>query len=370
MERDISLMKQFKPNILEVIERYERFWNHEPADRILAHVGVPLRKVFPLPRVPDQPETYYSLTHGGEKEWKMIVAHTESVLQARKNLLDDYIPTVRPDLGPTITGAMLGFSEMKLAPGTSWAVPLLDTWDKLDQVYFDPDNKWFKRCVSLIDFMVAHAKGRYMVGLPDTHSTGDMMAACRGTVNLIKDLYTNPHEVDKLAKICTNALTEMLDALLERISHFEGGFSLGWMPLWAPGKGCVIQEDFAAFLSPEKYSELLRPHDQRIADYMNTTMFHTHENMTYLVPEMTKVEGLGAVQISAHGFERDEPYEPKVRRALEAAKGKTSIWYTGAANLDEVKKIWELFGNEGLMVSISSSSIDAGNKLLKKLKDL
>jgi hypothetical protein len=361
-------MQEFKPDMLEVLERYRRFWNHESLDRPLAHVSIPLKCWKGLPsgwfgRLCGYP--------GGPKAWEKMVGYWISAFQERKTLRDDWLPMINPFFGPPAIAAFLTpqLCDLEFVPtnheGTAWARPLLDTWEKLDELHLDFDNEWFRKCITLTDYLVAKSRGRFAVGLTDTHSTGDMMAALRGTLRLIIDIYQNPTEVKRLADICTKAFLEILDICFERIPHLAEGTVMQPWPLWAPGeKSCTIQEDVVAYFSPALYREFLLPHDTQIANHMDTTMFHV-DGVHRIIPEIAKIRRLNAIQFT------DTPKWFLIRDASEAEienlRKTKKVLVIRCRNLEEAKRAVDLFGADGLLLFLEANSIEEGNKLLKEL---
>ncbi|MBS7634546.1 hypothetical protein KEJ34_03480 [Candidatus Bathyarchaeota archaeon] len=367
--KDLPL-KEFKPEIVKVLDRFRYFWNLEKTDRVLVYINVPLKnsryliescqKKFGWETI-DGWNQY--LAFEGINGWKELIHIYESIYRERALLKDDLIPCIVPDFGPTIMAAFLGFSEMKTAKGTTWSIPLFDSWEKLDYIHFDPDNHWFRRCMDLMAFLSSRSGGRYLVTHVDSHSVGDMMAALRGTTNLLLDFYKNPNEVKKLANICAKAFIETIEIMAEKVTHVAGGTHLSCPGIWAPGEISVgIQEDIAALLSPKLYRDFLYPYDELIAGRMDSCAFHIHSAMHQIIPEILRLKNVGVLQI---GWDKKYP-KPLEIEALRKARGEKAL-VIECENLEEVKEAIRIFGKDGLLVTLDANSIEEGNALIRKI---
>jgi hypothetical protein len=370
--KDLPL-KEFKPEITKVLDRFRCFWDLEKTDRILVYINAPLknsrflieeyRKKFGW-ETPDGWNQY--LAFEGIRGWKELVHIYETIYRERALLRDDLIPNIVPDFGPTVMAAFLGFSDMKTARGTTWAIPLLDSWEKLDYIHFDPDNYWFRKCMDLMAFLNSKSGGRYLITHVDSHATGDMMAALRGTTNLLLDFYKHPNEVKKLASICTKAFIEIIEIMADKVTHVAEGTHLSCPGIWAPGEISVgIQEDISALLSPKLYREFLYPHDKLIAERMDSCAFHIHSAMHQIIPEILRLENVGVLQI---GWDKNYP-KPLEIEALRKVRGEKAL-VLECENLEEVREAIKIFGKEGLLVTLNANSIEEGNALIKKIEKL
>lgn len=148
---------------------------------------------------------------------------------------------------------------------TSWSQPILHDWSRMDEIRFDQDSKWFRKCLEFLDFLVEQGSDRFAVGPPDISpgSPGDLAAAIRGRERFIVDLYRHPEEVKELMGICARAYIEIVDMLCERITHPFGGTVIGWLFNWIPGRRSgIVQEDLTTLLSPELYRSFIKPFDE------------------------------------------------------------------------------------------------------------
>jgi len=369
----LQSMREFKPRIDEVVERYRCFWNVEKTDRPPAHLYNPVLKGW-RKRLPDGWPMKWAGFPGGSKPWERLVNYHIRMFWEDRVVEDDRVPYVLPYFGPPAIAALLSpiLCDLRFSGGTGWAKPLMDTWDEAENLHFDPENRWVRKLVKLTDFLITRSRGRFAVSLTDTHCTGDVMAALRGTEKLIVDLYRNPDEVKKLAAACTRGVIDILEFFLERIPHVSDGTVLEPFGIWAPGeKSCVLMEDVAANLSPEMYREFLLPYDNQVAERMDTAAFHVDGGLQ-IVPELLKIRKLGVVQVTNNPKWTsiiDAP-EPGIEH-LKKARSMGKALMVSCGNLGEARKVLKLFGPEGLCFHpFKTRSVEEGNRNLEKLTQL
>ncbi len=89
---------------------------------------------------------------------------------------------------------------------TYWTTPYLDSWNKLDEITFSFENKWFQKLLEFKEVFIEHARGRYPVATSFVPVRGiwDMMGAALGQQNLVLEMYDNLESVKKLASIYTD----------------------------------------------------------------------------------------------------------------------------------------------------------------------
>ena len=237
---------EFRPDFPEVARRWERWWHFE-AERPLLVGSVAKRtdirwdKAFDLLEQPDA--------------W----------LRVRRQQLEglhwfgDTVPSIRVDLGPVVTGAMLG-APLHFAPAdnTSWQTPSIASCSDDAIPRLDPRTHWLKVILALADRTAQDAAGRYVVNLPDFSGAVDILANLRGSENLLMDLYDSPGWVMRAADRTVDAWEHAFGRFYETVlSHGAG--AIGWLQVWSDEPYTIPTCDFNYMIGPEQFRQFCLP---------------------------------------------------------------------------------------------------------------
>jgi len=349
-------LKEFKPNIDEVIERHRAYCRFEDADRPLLRIDIPLKAIsYGISGIP---------LHNLD-DWLRIVQLYEGCFRERKDVKDDFIPAAWANLG--VLGPIHAFlgCPIEYKSGSAWSKPILHDWSEIDEIRFNPENEWFKKCLGLTECLVERAGDRYAVSDPIGWAPGDLAAALRGRENFIFDLYRHPEKAKQLLKICAILCIEIGDVFLEKVKHPYGGIVNGnyfnWMPGWRVG---ITQEDLTVYLSPKMYREFLKPVDEWLINQMDYTIFH-NDGAWQITPELLKVEKLGILQLV------DPPKGPRALdlEVLKKGRRKKPIMIS-CRGLDEIRLAIQTLGPRGLFIVTSAKSIKDANKLVESVEKI
>jgi 5-methyltetrahydrofolate--homocysteine methyltransferase len=158
-------------------------------------------------------------------------------------------------------GMMAGFlgSRVTWTPDTTWFWPLEGVNSLADiQIRYDPRNPWWLRVQELTRRAVERWGSRVLVGITDIGGNLDILAALRGSEKLLLDLSDSPQEVARLVAEITPLWLRYYDEL-EQITSRAGRGNACWGPVWSPGRGYMLQSDFAYMISPRMFRRFVLP---------------------------------------------------------------------------------------------------------------
>ena len=72
--------------------------------------------------------------------------------------IGEAFPTVFPNPGPDIPGAICGGCDIRFGETTSWAQHGVGDWDSVKKIVFDPDNGWWKKIFEMTKGMCEDAE--------------------------------------------------------------------------------------------------------------------------------------------------------------------------------------------------------------------
>ena len=192
-------------------------------------------------------------------------------------------------------------TPIKLCEDTGWHSPIIsdESLTGCDYIKFNikPDNEWWLFSQKLHRFAVSESRGKSLPGLQDLGYSGDMLAAMRGTENLLLDLIDCPEYVREFDKHLIKKFMEVYDVLYDIIHEGAEG-STSWFDLWYPGKFYPIQNDFSYMISPKMFEDIFIPSIEMQADFLDKTIYHVDGAAAFAhVPALCELPGIQAFQI-------------------------------------------------------------------------
>ena len=186
--------------------------------------------------------------------------------------LGDAFPKWVPYFGPGVIAAFLG-SPVDASTGTTWFHPSgLTSLAETDLLY-TTDNLWWQRVEAITRAGVARWGNRVVVGHTDLGGNLDILASLRGTQQLLLDLYDAPDEVERLGGQITPLWQRYYDEFHRLVAATNRG-TASWAPLWAPGRGYMLQSDFSYMISPRMFERLILPDLTACCDALDYAFYH------------------------------------------------------------------------------------------------
>ena len=114
-----------------------------------------------------------------------------------------------------------------------------------------------------------------MVSTFDNTGHLDVLALLRGTENLLMDLIYDEEIVKQGLKKIIAAWAEVNDELYEIVKETnDGGATVGWLPIWGPGKLAQLQCDISVMLSPEMFAKYVVPELEECISKLDYCFYH------------------------------------------------------------------------------------------------
>ncbi len=161
-----------KPDLAEVLARFEAWCECRPLDR-------PLVTIYEEPaRPPKMPEK----RHGSLRERWMDADYVLDCVEARVEsgvFLAETFPTYMPFLGPEVCATLFG-AELKFKnEETSYSVPVARSVRDILGTAPDFSGEYWEKIRQLTDLSLERGRGRWITGVTDLHTNGDLVAALR-----------------------------------------------------------------------------------------------------------------------------------------------------------------------------------------------
>ena len=351
----------YKPDWEKVKERYKAWWNHEIVDRCCISVTAPKGGVLK-----GNPPTRNNI----EDLWTDFSYFHEINEYHHKHTFfgGEALPGWRPGKYP-FTNSMAAFlgAPVDISERTGWVYPIIEKGELTDYNYSDlkiiPDNKWRLLEESVHHFAVEDSKGKCLPKLFAFASSGDTLAALRGTENLLLDLIDCPDYVRDFDQYLVKMYLGLFNSYYKIVGEASEG-TCDWLNMWAPGKMYTIQNDFAYMLSPKMYNDIFLPSITMKTEFFDYAMYHVdgvgnfaHIDSLCELPRLQARQGYpGAGKGSALNYMN---YLKKVQAA-----GK-NLWIV--LQPDEIETALHELSAKGLYIYTECSSEEEAEYLLKNI---
>ncbi len=278
------------------LQRYRAFWMNAPMERPL--IGFSLGGWFPL-------QSYQAMTRfRGRKEIEVdelrpedFLADYDRIAALWDEMDDDLIRAVAPLPPFPWLEAMLG-SRIQVGDEAIWALEGGFQYTDLEKLDLTEGNPWRRKYLEFVTVLKDHFQDRCPVGQPILRGVSDMIAALRGSSQMVFDLYDHKEQFRHLARRCTDLLIGLVEEQQSITGEFAGGYEVEQLALWAPGRIIRMQEDGSAFFSPTLYAEHLQHEDARQASSFPYSVIHLHSSSLFLLDDILNVESLKCIQIN------------------------------------------------------------------------
>ena len=354
----------------EIIQRQRQFFaSNTPGERLVFVWSCdPQPDAPPVAHLPSQVNEYYLANDGKLPDHAALktmvektVADSRRYWQWRDGTVDDDYPhlvSVHFDIG--LQTAVMTGREPRLEG--SWWLDCQMSWDEIDALPPNPDNRWFEMFHSLNEHLWNCWGGDYHF-LPFWHrSPLDAANGIRGD-EIFVDMYIAPDRVKALTNWCVDCELAIERAMAETIQAPDD-WGVGHMGFVMPPGGVWVNGDPVALISREMMLEFEQPFTGRLFTSTGGGFFHNHTKGLYQVDQVARTPGI----VLQH-FNRD-PNCPRVsdilagpveaRENLLAASRRTPI-YPDQIGYDELDA-YRPYLSEGrfaLDISCPADRIDA-----------
>ncbi len=205
---------------------------------------------------------------------------------------DDALPGNAIDFGVGSTTSLFTGGEVSFREYTSYSLDtFVKTWDDIDRLKFDPDNRWVKYDLEFWrGFSSAYAPG--IAASPHFfRSPLDLANDLRGNQIFI-DMYDEPEQVDRLVARCTDMIIEAAAFIRQEIPMFAEAPSGIWGMATSSPDIIVINGDPVDLISVEMGERFNHSHIDRIGREAGPVFFHHHTLGTSRVTSVAKMKGI------------------------------------------------------------------------------
>lgn len=208
-------------------------------------------------------------------------------------------------IGPGSLAVYLG-SKPIFTPQTVWYKPCLTDIRDRPSIRFDAEEPWFKRHIEVLKALKAGAGDNYIVNIPDIVENIDILAAMRGTEDLLLDMMDDPEAVLDAVREVDDAYFPCYDRFYDAVRSTDGLSSYYCFCVLGRGRVAKVQCDFSAMISPEQYRKFVLPTLKRQIGWLDHSLYHLDgPDAIRHLPAIMEIEELGALQWTAGAAKPD-----------------------------------------------------------------
>ena len=333
---------EFKDDFKGVKENWRKFWDGTLGRPILL-AEPPKKGVEPVPK----PAWGAAFTKDYEDVVDQLLRWAET-----HEFLGDSVPFNYPSLVIDLFPSFLG-SEIIAAEGVggmdTHAAPFIKDLDSAE-IKFRRDSIWWERWVKYAECMKRKCAGRLIFGTAQPYYNNlDTLAALRGNVELLTDLYDNPEGVHHCMRQIMVAHKEIMDEVC-RIAEVEKYGSCTGHGFYCEGRAATPQCDFGFNIGKEHFDEFALPYLRQEIDRFDAVEYHLDGpgNITHL-ESICSIDKVKVIQwVPGAGDNPNKDWAWLYGRINELDKGLLCWW--GARTPDVAVELWKKYNRSGRMI--------------------
>lgn len=331
-------MNTWKPNLEETKKRYINWWNHKGIilnmwehfqEGVKPHADIPMP---PAPR--DLNQKWF------DPEWR---ADYLDWYVAHSSLMADMLPVANTQLGPGSLAAILG-GVFEGGEDTIWIHP---NPNYSDDIVFNPNHPNYLLHKDLLKACKQKAQGHYYVGMPDLMEGLDVLAAIKGTDQVLLDTVMQPEVLEHQMQQINDIYFQVFDELYDIIREGDE-MAFCYFSSWAPGKMSKLQSDISTMISVDDYRRFVQPFIREQCQKIDYTLYHLDGvGAMHHLDALLEIKELNAIQWTP-GVGEPQGGSPKwydlYKKILAHGKSIMACWVT----LDELRPLLDNIGGDGV----------------------
>ena len=339
-------MNTWKQNLDETKQHYIDWWNHKG---IVLNMWEHFQQgVTPHADIPE-PKPYKDLNQRWfDPEWR---AEYLDWYVAHSSLKADILPVANTQLGPGSLAAILG-GVFEGGEDTIWIHPrpVIDG-SPVDDIIFAPNHPNWLLHKELLRACKEKAKGHYYVGMPDLMEGLDVLAALKGTDQVLLDTVMHPERLERQMQQINDIYFRVFDELYDIIREGDE-MAFCYFSSWAPGKMSKLQSDISTMISQDDYRRFVQPFIREQCQKIDYTLYHLDGvGAMHHLPAILEIQELNAIQWTP-GVGEPQGGSPKwyelYKKILAGGKSIMACWVT----LDELRPLLDNIGGDGVHVEM------------------
>ena len=254
-----------KPDLDKTLERFEAWWHCEIIDRPPVNIGT----------TDDRDVKWPVKQHATHRERWFDIDYILDGLDAaftHRHFAGDTLPTFMPNIGPEVCATVYG-AELDFSADSSWSRPIAASCGEVMKLKCNLDTPYWDFIGRLTRQSIERGRGKWITGITDLHSNGDLLAALRDPQELLLEMAEDVPAVRAAMRHITPDFKLMFDDLCDMIRP-AGLPTLSWIPAPHQGRMNIAQCDLICMISSALFQDLILPALQWEMAQVDRTIFH------------------------------------------------------------------------------------------------
>jgi hypothetical protein len=351
-----------KPDWEEAKNRFRAWWAHEIIDRCCIQILAPKAVTQAVP---------FSWPAKNLDRWTDFNFYHELNQYAVRSTFygGEAFPVWHPGYYP-FTNSLAAFMgcPVTLRENTGWVYPIIEEGDLTEHDYhtlnIDPENQWLKFDERMHSFSAEDSAGEFIPRVWIYASSGDTLAAMRGTEKLLMDLADCADYVKQIDRHIVKQSIDLYDKYYKIVYRGRNEGISDWFSIWAESRYSTLQNDFAYMISPKMFIDVFLPSIEMQTNYFDYTNYHCdgvgnfqHLDALCSLPRLTGIQVL-----PGEGKPSPLHYADSLKKVQD--KGKNLVLNL---NPDEVETALQMLSSKGLFIQTSCNTEEEAKYILANM---
>ena len=279
-----------------------------------------------------------------------------------------YVPAYPTDMGACSLAAAIG-GNFKPDMDTIWFDhdPIIKDWENLPQIAFNPNSELWKNIISMQKKFLSDKN--MITAITDLGGVMDIIAALRGTNDLLLDLYDYPEEIKALCSEIEDIFIEACKQQFELLSDKQQLFTT-WMPITSKKPWSALQCDFSALISPKQFEEFVLSSIVKHANWLERSIYHLDgPGEIHHLDMLLDIESLNGIQWVAGAGQKsdlDPCWLPMYKKIQD--KGKNLVIVYSDPKEGDYEQIIKSLDPVGLYIMMKCTSRREAEEILENVE--
>ncbi|RLG23205.1 hypothetical protein DRN85_09765 [Methanosarcinales archaeon] len=257
---------------------------------------------IPIQLIPIPNSKGYTLKERYTDKKKQLEVQVEKIKAGLQLMPDDYIPSLKPDLGYVVTQSIFGmkptYSQDDQPPYVKKEPPKIT---KIDQIYKlkmpDPyHDGLMPEGLERIRYLMKETNYLFPCSLLDLGGPMDIAYELMDTELFFTIMYDAPDAMRYFLDFLTDVSIALRDACIEAAGGLENVTTTEWDEKWSPeGKKGYVSCDLSAMYSPKFFKKFAIPSNNKIFEKYGGGLLHNcgpHPAVEYYLLHEPKIFGI------------------------------------------------------------------------------
>jgi len=277
---------KFKKNFSQIIDRNRLLWSGQFSNRILAKIDIGHSATMRMWEKVLSPEYC--------PDYVKMFDFFYDEFSKRENLLDDAMPTARPNIGDYAFGAYLG-AEVIFAETGGYSKPFLKNLKDMASIKYNKENKWISWLMAATRYFAEKSQGLFATSIIETMDSLNFAENAYGS-NAYIEINDHPKEMLEIFELAMDFNIKLIEEQRMYIKAHNGGY-FDLHEEWLPGNCIWLSVDSWGNCSIETFKKYGKLHLQKIIDYFGYGWIHMHSSHLHLLQEISKVNNILGIGI-------------------------------------------------------------------------